>query len=89
MKNFILVCSCFNMSKKASEAFTLIHPDKELPPIIKGRDRIYKFASSLDPKNDHIVAVSKLSGKFAYYIQLDQNNVITEEYDLLRGSRIA
>lgn len=89
MREVILVCSCFNMSKKASEAFSLIHPDRELPPIIKGRDRIYKFANALDPKNDHIVALSKLTGKFAYYVQLDKKNVITEEYDLLRGARIA
>lgn len=89
MREVILVCSCFNMSKKASEAFSLIHPDRELPPIIKGKDRIHKFAKELTPPNAHIVALSKLTGKFAYYIQLDQNNVVTEEYDLLRGVRIA
>lgn len=83
---FILVCSCFNMSKKASEAFSLIFPEEVLPQIIKGRDRIAKLAQSTG--NDHIRAISRLSGKFAYYVELEDNKVV-KEYDLLRGKRIS
>lgn len=86
MKSFILVCSCFNMSKKASEAFSLLHPQEVLPEIIKGKDRIYKIGKSIG--NDHLIALSKLSGKFAYYIQLEGNKITLEE-DLLTGRRIA
>lgn len=86
MKEYILICSCFNMGKKASEAFSVLFPDKVLPEIIKGRDRIFKFAEKTG--NEHIKAISKLSGKFAYYICLDDGK-ITTEYDLLRGRRIA
>ena len=86
MKSFILVCSCFNMSKKASEAFSLLHPQEVLPEVIKGKDRIYKVAKELG--NDHMIALSKLSGRFAYYIQLDKNKITLEE-DLLTGRRIA
>ena len=86
MKSFILVCSCFNMSKKASEAFSLLHPQDVLPEIIKGKDRIYKLAKELG--NDHLLALSKLSGKFAYYVQLEGNKILFEE-DLLTGRRIA
>lgn len=86
MKSFILVCSCFNMSKKASEAFSLLHPQDVLPEIIKGKDRIHKLAKKLG--NDHMIALSKLSGKFAYYVQLDNNKIVFEE-DLLTGRRIA
>lgn len=86
MKSFILVCSCFNMSKKASEAFSLLHPQDVLPDIIKGKDRIYKLAKEL--RNDHLIALSKLSGKFAYYVQLEDNKILFEE-DLLTGRRIA
>lgn len=82
----ILTCSCFNMDKKASEAFTVLFPNKVLPDIIKGRDRIYKFAKEIN--NDHITAISKLTGKFAYYVELDGNK-ITKEYDLMKGTRIA
>lgn len=87
MKSFILTCSCHNMDKRASEAFCLLYPDQVLPNIIKGRDRLYKFAKELG--NDHILAVSKLSGKFAYYVELDDNNTITKEINLLTGARTA
>ena len=74
------------MDKKASEAFCVMFPDKVLPGIVKGRDRIYKLAQQLN--NDHIKAISKLSGKFAYYVVLDGDKII-EEYDLLTGRRVA
>lgn len=82
----ILTCSCFNMGKKASEAFSILFPNEMLPEIIKGKDRIYKFAKDIN--NDHITAISKLTGKFAYYVELEDNKIITE-YDLMKGTRIA
>lgn len=82
---YILVCSCFNMSKKASEAFATIFPNEVLPDIIKGKDKIFKLATEL--KNEHIKAISKLSGRFAYYIDLDGDKIVLE-YDLIKGRRI-
>lgn len=87
MKSYILTCSCHNMSKRASEAFCLLYPQSVLPDIVKGKDRLYKLAKSLD--NDHLLAISKLSGRFAYYVELDDNNTITKEVDLLTGKRTA
>lgn len=84
----ILTCSCGGMHKKAAEAFCLLFPTDVLPDIIRGRDRIYKFAKSLTPPNPHIDALSKLSGKYAYYIELDEDNKIIKEYDLLKGTRL-
>lgn len=84
---FILCCSCFKMSKKATESFNLLFPNEVLPDIIKGRDRLYKLGKKLD--NDHIIAISKLSSRFAYYVELDKDNKIIKEYDLLTGRRIA
>lgn len=82
----ILTCSCFNMEKKARAAFSALYPNEISPDLIKGRDRIYKFA--IQTGNEHIKAISKLTGRYAYYIQLE-NGVIKKEYDLLRGKRIA
>lgn len=84
--NVILVCSCHNMSKRASEAFSLLFPNEVLPNIIKGRDRVYKFSQEIG--NEHIKAISRLGGKYAYYIELDGDKII-KEYDLLTGRRIA
>lgn len=86
VKRFILTCSCHNMSKRASEAFCLLYPQSVLPDIVKGRDRLHKLAKELG--NDHLLAISKLSGKFAYYVELGNNNIITKEVNLLTGKRI-
>ena len=82
----ILTCTCFNMKKKASEAFSVIYPNEELPEIVRGRDMIYKIALVTD--NKHIMAISKLKGRFAYYLDVDGPNIL-EEYNLLTGRRIA
>lgn len=74
------------MAKRATEAFSVLFQNEQMPPITKGRDRIYKLAKELG--NDHILAISKLSGRFAYYVELDDNNIITKEYNLITGARI-
>lgn len=84
MDRYILICSCFGQEKRAKEAFSLMFQDQVLPPIIKGRDRIYKLAKELN--NDHILAISKLSGKYAYYIEVE-NGVISKEVELTTGRR--
>lgn len=86
MYRYILICSCFGQAKRAREAFSIMFPNQVLPEIIKGRDRLYKLGKSLD--NDHIIALSKLSGKFAYYVELDDGKII-KEIDLVHGRRIA
>lgn len=86
MQEFILTCSCFRMDKKAAEAFSILFPDKVLPDIIKGRDRIYKLYQKIG--NEHIKSISKLSGKFAYYVELDGGKIV-REYDLIKGVRVA
>ena len=83
---YILCCSCFNMEKKSREAFSVIKPDEVLPDIVKGKDRIFQLAKKLD--NEHIRAISKLSGRFSYYVKLEDGEIV-EEYDLVRGTRIA
>lgn len=86
IQKVILCCSCFNMEKRAREAFSLLFPDEVFPDVIKGKDRLYKFAKEIN--NDHVLAISKLSGRFAYYVELKDNKIV-KEYDLIRGSRIA
>lgn len=84
---YILTCSCHNMDKKALATYSVMFPGAPTPPIIKGRDRIYKWAKEMTPPNDHIIAISKLSGKYAYYVELE-NGTIIKEYDLMKGGRI-
>lgn len=87
-RRIIVCCSCFRMGKKAAEAYANLFPNEVLPDIIKGRDRLYKFAKSLTPQNDHILAISKLSGRFAYYVEMEDSTIL-QEWDLQTGKRIA
>ena len=87
MISAILCCSCFNQEKKAKEAFALLFPGHPVPAVVKGRDRLYKYGKEL--QNDHIIAISKLSGRFAYYIRMDDDGTIKEEYNLITGGRVA
>ena len=81
----LLVCTCFNQEKKAREAFSVLFPKEVCPDVIKGKDKIFKFAKEVD--NKHIEAIAKLSGRFAYYVELDGSNIV-KEYDLVKGTRI-
>lgn len=81
----LLICTCFNQEKKAMQAFSVIFPNEVCPDVIKGKDKIFKFAKEVD--NKHIEAIAKLSGRFAYYVELDGNRII-KEYDLVKGTRI-
>ena len=86
MTEIILCCGCFKMDKKASEAFSVLFPKQALPKIIKGKDRIYKFSQEIG--NEHIKAISKLSGRFAYYLEIDGEKIL-KEYDLVKRTRLA
>lgn len=83
---FILCCSCAKMDKKALESFSLLFPGAPTPNVVKGRDRISKLAESI--QNDHVKAISRLSGKFAYYVELEDGKVV-KEYNLVTGARTA
>lgn len=83
---YILTCSCHNQQKTALEAFHKMFPDKPFPEVVKGRDRIYKLSREIN--NEHIKAISKITGRYAYYLVLDEHDIIKEEYDLLLGRRI-
>ena len=85
IKRFILTCSCHNMGKRASEAFCLLFPNEILPEIIKGRDRVMKYAQAHN--NEHLKALARISGKYMYYIEMDGDE-ITKEVNLTNGVRL-
>lgn len=84
---YLLICSCSGMSRKAEMAYDIIKPKLPTPPIVRGKENIAKLGAKYD--NTHIRSISKLNGNFAYYIDINDNGKITEEYDLIKGSKIA
>lgn len=84
--NYILVCQCSGGKEKAEIAFSILKPNEPIPQVIKGKEAIAKLASQYN--NSHLRAISKLNGNFSYYININDNGKITEEYDLTRGAKV-
>lgn len=83
---YLIICECSGREKRAREALAVIHPDLE-PTLIKGKNAVAKLAAKYD--NDHLRSLSKLNGNFSYYVEIDESGKITEEYDLIKGTRVA
>ena len=83
---FLLICSCSGTDRTATIAFNILYPNEEIPKIIRGKEAIAKLGSKY--KNEHIKSISKLNGKFSYYVMVNENGKIIEEYDLILGKKI-
>lgn len=83
---YLLVCDCSGGKEKAEIAFGILKPNEPTPQVIKGKEAISKLASRY--RNDHLRAISKLNGNFAYYMDIADNSRIIEEYDLITGRRV-
>lgn len=83
----LLVCDCSGKLEKSKIAYGIIKPGDMVPSICKGKEEIAKLASKYN--NDHLRAISKLNGNFSFYIDIDENGKIVEEYDLTTGRKLA
>lgn len=84
-KKYLLVCLCSGQSEKAKTAFSILFPNEKTPEVRRGKESIFKLATSLD--NEHLKAIAKVKGVFSYYVSID-NGEIVEEYDLVTGKRL-
>ena len=91
MMEAILICSCSGVQEKAKTSFKIIFPDREQPAIHRGRDIVKKLADKYPGTNlgRYLSAISKKSGRYAYYIKADEDYNIVESYDLFTGKRLA
>lgn len=83
---YLLICECSGKEGKAKTAYEILFPGQPTPEVVKGKEAIMKLATSLG--NDHLKAIAKKKGNFAYYVDIKNNNII-EEYSLDTGRRIA
>lgn len=89
MSEYLVICECSGMQKQAKLAFEISFPDKEVPPVCRGKSQIEELAGQKTGTDfsRYLMAISKKNGKFAYYIEEDDGHV-TFSYDLLKGKRI-
>ena len=77
------------MQHRAESALKIAFPLKTTPTVCRGKSQIAQLAGqhSGTDLSRYLLAISKKSGKFAYYIE-ENNGTVTLNYDLLKGKRI-
>lgn len=55
-----------------------------------GRDKIQKLSREYrdTPFGEHLVAIGKKSGRFAFYIETNDKNEISSMYNLINGKKV-
>ena len=90
---YIFACSCSGVKERSVKAFQIVKPDKEMPEILVGKDRMRKVAERYPSGSNaakHLNALAKRNNKFSYYVVIDnETHDILELYDLLTGKRLA
>ena len=89
MNKYILICKCSNMKQTAEMAFNIAFPHQPMPKIY--RDSAISTLTEQKPNTNlanHLSAIAKKSGRWAYYIAYDMDGNITEMYDLLTTKRL-
>ena len=89
MSEYLVICGCSGMQHRAESAFKIAFPRKATPTVCKGKSQIAQLAGqrSGTDLSRYLLAISKKSGKFAYYIEED-NGTVTMNYDLLKGKKV-
>ena len=89
MSEYLVICGCSGMQHRAESAFKIAFPRKETPVIYRGKSRITELAGqhSGTDFSRYLLAISKKSGRFAYYIE-EKDGAVTLNYDLLKGKRL-
>lgn len=89
MSNYLVICGCSGMQHRAESALKIAFPLKTTPTVCRGKSQIAQLAGqhSGTDLSRYLLAISKKSGKFAYYIE-ENDGTVTLNYDLLKGKRI-
>lgn len=89
MSEYLAICGCSGMQHRAESAFKIAFPRKATPTVCRGKSQISELAGKHSGTDlaRYLLAISKKSGRFAYYIE-ENNGTVTLNYDLLKGRRI-
>lgn len=89
MNEYLIICGCSGMPRRAESAFKIAFPGEKVPVVYRGKSQITELAGqkSGTDLSRYLLAISKKSGKFAYYIK-EEDGAVTLNYDLLKGKRL-
>lgn len=87
--NIVVRCSCGGVStyvENSIKVLNLAAPDS----AYVGKDKIRKLAEGHPgtPLGDHLQAVAKKSGRYAFYISTDEKQEIVAMYNLINGKKV-
>lgn len=87
----ILCCKREGTKDFARNAFSLLFPDAPAPYTYIGGAAIERAASRFSPTSEayqYIMGVANSREKYAVYLDVMDNGVIVEAYNLLMGNRM-
>lgn len=90
MSNYIFCCECPGTSKYAEDAAKMLLPKYDIPKPTLQKD-MHSILDEIPKNTKAYIAVEKLikrRDKFALYMSISENGVITEAWDLLKSRRI-
>lgn len=90
MSEAIVCCACDGVPLASQAAYRVI-TKRKAPISWAGENRISVLLELLPPNSpvyQHVLALSKKSGKFSYFIEWDMDGNITRMYNLLNGKEV-
>lgn len=89
MSEYLIICGCSGMQHRAESSFKIAFPRKETPTVCRGKSQIAQLAGQRSGTDfsRYLLAISKKSGRFAYYIE-EEDGAVSLNYDLLKGKRL-
>ena len=87
----LFICSCSGVRERAEAGFKILFPKDETPNVYRGEAAIIKVAHANSGTNlgEYLTAISKMNGRFAYYVESDDAGNVIDNYNLLTGKKVA
>lgn len=85
----IIRCACGGIKTYIEKSMELLYPGKELPKEYLGRTAMKELMNEYPDTNlsRHLEAMSKKSGRYAYYIEYDDKGDIVDMANLVTGKK--
>lgn len=87
--NIIARCGCGGIQKYIESSVTLLDLPAPCETLV-GKEKIRKLAAQYPGTNlaEHLGAIAKKSGRYAFYISTDDIQNITAMYNLITGKKV-
>ena len=85
----IISCDCAQTPEYAKDAYSLLYPNTETPPLYTSFSRLIEETPQHSNVRAYLTAISKTKRKFAYFLEWDEDGNVTTNINLLTGKKVA